>query len=98
MFVLQWMSQLMINLCIDPTDFFTYVSSLLACAHPHLKLQLDWGDLIQVAHHMLGWEEKLSTQLCLTDVDIHDITKGISNLELQRYREFVIGLYYDIMV
>ncbi len=60
-------------------DFQSYVSSLPASAHPYLERELDWGhggvetDLSTIADHMLNWEEKLSTQLGLTPVDIHDI-------------------------
>ena len=67
-----------------------YVATLPASARPHLELQLDWGhggvetDLCEIAHVMLNWEVKLSSPLGLTDVDVHDITRGISNLELQR--------------
>ena len=67
-----------------------YVSTLPAGACPHLDLQLDWDnggveiDLSQIAHHMLDWELKLSTHLGLTEVDVHDITRSISDLELQR--------------
>ena len=72
------------------SDVSSYLSSLPACARPHLELQLDWGhegvdkDLSEIADHMLDWEEKLSTHLGLTTTDIHDITKGIQNLALQR--------------
>ena len=71
------------------------MSTLPASAHPHLALQLDWGyvgvekDLCHIAHHMLDWEVKLSTHLELTEVDVHDITRGISDLELQRCVLFV---------
>ena len=67
------------------------MSSLPACARPHLERQLDWGnegvdvDLNEIADHMIRWEEKLSTHLDLTEVDIYDITEGIRNLSLQRY-------------
>ena len=60
-------------------DFSDYISSLPANARPHLELQLDYGhervdeDLCEIAKHMLGWDEQLSTHLKLTDVDIHDI-------------------------
>ena len=30
-------------------------------------------DLSEIAHHMLGWEEDLSSHLELSQVDIHDI-------------------------
>ena len=75
------------------------METLPASARPHLELQLDWGhggveiDLCEIAHVMLDWEVKLSTHLGLTEVDVHDITRGISNLELQRcvysVREFI---------
>ena len=62
-----------------------YASSLPAGALPHLEQQLDWNDLIEIAHHMLDWEEKLCTHLRLTAVDIHDIkAKHQNNPELQR--------------
>ena len=69
----------------------SYVSFLPACARPHLELELDWGyegvekDLSEIADHMLDWEEKLSTHLGLTNVDIHDIKGTYKNvLPLQR--------------
>ena len=65
--------------------------SLPASARPLLEQQLDWDhqgvdkDLIEIAHHMLGWEEKLCSHLGLTEVDVHDIEKIHSgNPELQR--------------
>ena len=69
------------------------MATLPASARPHLERQLDWGhggvetDLCEIAHVMLDWEVKLSTHLGLTEVDVHDITRGImliGNLELQR--------------
>lgn len=67
------------------------MSSLPASARPHLELQLDWGhegvdrDLIEIAHHMLDWEEKLCPLLGLSAVDCHDIKAiHLSNPELQR--------------
>ena len=66
------------------------METLPANARPHLELQLDWGrggvetDLCEIAHVMLDWEVKLSTHLGLTEVDVHDITRGISILELLR--------------
>ena len=71
-------------------EFQDYVLSLPACARPHLELMLDWGhggvekDLNMISAHMLNWEEKLAVHLGLTDVDTHDITKGISSIVLQR--------------
>ena len=65
--------------------FLAHASSLPASALPHLEQQLDWNDLIEIAHHMLDWEEKLCTHLGLTAVDIHDIkAKHQNNPELQR--------------
>ena len=55
------------------------MSSLPACARPHLERQLDWGhegvdkDLSEIADHMIKWEEKLAAPLGLTEVDIDDI-------------------------
>ena len=60
-------------------DFPAYVSCLPPNAHSHLELHLDHDhegvdkDLCEIAYYMLDWEEKLSTHLGLTDVDIHDI-------------------------
>ncbi len=60
--------------------------SLPPGAHPHLELQLNRGhegvesDLYEIAEHMLRWEEMLSAPLGLTEVDVHDITKGIHSL------------------
>ena len=52
---------------------------------------LDWDqkgvdkDLMEIAHHMLGWEEQLSALLGLTQEDIHDINKiYFQQPELQR--------------
>jgi hypothetical protein len=63
-----------------------------ASAHPHLDKQLDWDqegvdrDLIEIAHCMLNWEEKLCTDLGLTVEDAHDIkAKHQNNPELQRW-------------
>ena len=52
--------------------------SLPASARPLLEQLLDWDnetekDLIEIAHHMLDWEEKLCSCLGLTEVDVHDI-------------------------
>ena len=66
------------------------MSSFPGSARPHLELQMDWGhegvdrDLIEIAHHMFFWEEKLCSHLKLAAVDIHDI-KAIhpNNPELQ---------------
>ena len=66
------------------------MATLLASARSHLERQLDWGhggvetDLCEIAHVMLDWEVNLSTHLGLTEVDIYDIMRGISDLELQR--------------
>ena len=52
---------------------------------------MDWDhkgvdkDLVEIAYHMLGWEEQLSSLLGLTQVDIHDINKiYFKQPELQR--------------
>ena len=52
---------------------------------------MDWdnegmdSDLNEIALHMLGWEEKLSTHVGLTAVDIHDIkVEHANNPILQR--------------
>ena len=67
------------------------MSSLPACARPHLDLELDHGhegvdkDLCEIAYHMLDWEENFSTHLGLTDIDIHDIKEEYRDRpELQR--------------
>ena len=65
--------------------------SMPVAARPHLEQKLDWGhegvekDLMEIAHHIVDWEASLSSHLGLTHVDIHDITEGSNNLELQRY-------------
>ena len=58
---------------------------------PYLDKVLDWDqkgvdkDLMEIAHHMLGWEEQLSAPLGLTQVDIHDIKEMHTNKpKLQR--------------
>ena len=67
-----------------------YISSLPACARPHLELQLDYGhegvnkDLSEIAYHMLGWDNKLSAYLGLTDIDIHDISRDFQGQINQR--------------
>jgi hypothetical protein len=73
-----------------------YLSNLPASVRAHLNQQLDWDnkgmnkDLIKIAYHMLGWEERLVTHLELTDVDIHDIkARNQGKPEMQRYvRDF----------
>ena len=66
------------------------METLPASARPHLVQQLDWDhrgfekDLNEIAHVMLDWEVKLRAHLGLTEVDVHDIMRDISNLELQR--------------
>ena len=67
------------------------MSSLPASVQPYLGEVLDWDhkgvdkDLMEIAHHMLGWEEQLSSLLGLTQVDIHDINKiYFKQPELQR--------------
>ena len=66
------------------------MSTLPACARPHLELVLDWGhegvdkDLNEIADQMIEWQEKLSAALGLTGVDIHDITEGGHSQVLQR--------------
>ena len=55
------------------------VLSLPACALPYLEKELDWDhegvdkDLSEIADHMLEWEERLSTSMALTEVEISDI-------------------------
>ncbi len=71
-------------------DIQPYLSSIPACAHSCLELELDWGhdgverDLSEIADRMINWEEKLYAPLGLTEVDVHDITHGIDSLPLQR--------------
>ena len=67
------------------------ISSLPAGVRRYLDEVLDWDqkgvdkDLMEIAHHMLGWEEQLSALLGLTQVDMHDINRIYSNQpELQR--------------
>ena len=49
------------------------------CVLQLLEQQLDWDhggvdvDLNEIADHMLDWEERLSTHLGLTHIDISDI-------------------------
>jgi len=70
---------LILLLLYSAPDVASYLSSLPPAARPHLELQLDSGhggvekDLCQIADHMLDWEEKLSTHLGLTPVDISDV-------------------------
>ena len=71
-------------------DFSSYVWSLPGSARPLLEQLLDWNndterDLIEIAHHMLDWEEKLCPHLGLTVVDVHDIKHiYLTSPELQR--------------
>ena len=67
------------------------MSSLPAGVQRYLDEVLDWDqkgvdkDLMEIAHHMLGWEEQLSALLGLTQVDIHDIKEiYFKQPELQR--------------
>ena len=62
-----------------------YVAILPNRAHPHLKCQLGWVDLCEIARHMLDWEERLCTHLGLTEVDVHGIkAMHFDNPPLQR--------------
>lgn len=62
-----------------------FILSLPPLARAHLELQLDWGhegveeDLCVIAGLMLDWEEKLSTNLGLTVIDISDIKDMFPN-------------------
>ena len=66
------------------------MNSLPLGARPHLEYLLDRGnegvetDLCEIAEQMINWEVELSTYLGLTAIDIHDITKGIDDVKLQR--------------
>ena len=66
-------------------------TALPASIRPHLEKLLDWDhdgidtDLNEIAQHMLDWDEKLSSHLGLTAVDVHDIkAMHRNNPELQR--------------
>ena len=80
-----------ILLCPVPSAS-TYISTLPVTAYPHLDLELDQDhngvelDLSEIASHMRKWEEKLSSALGLTHIDVEDI-KAIhrDRPELQRY-------------
>ena len=74
------------------------MSSLPASARDHLNKELDWDrggvdkDLIKIAHHMLDWEEQLSSHLGLTQVDIRDIKeRNPQKPELQRCADSTIS-------
>ena len=71
--------------------FDTMVSSLPSSASEHLDMKLDWDnegvnkDLVEIANQMIHWEEKFSTHLDLTAVEIYDIKEGNHNKpKLQR--------------
>ena len=70
------------------------VASYPISATSHLKLRLDWDndiekDLIEIAYHMVDWEEKLCPHLGLTHTEIHDIkAKYKDNPVLQRCMRF----------
>ena len=73
--------------CISPApDFTAYASRLPAGALSHFEQKLDWdnegvdSDLNEIAHHLLNWEEKLSTHLRPTAIDIRDIRDILTNL------------------
>ena len=62
-----------------------YLSTLPAGARPHLERPVEWEDIVDIAHHMLNWEERLCTHLGLTQVDVHDIKdSNKDNPPLQR--------------
>ena len=73
-------------------NFLTYVASLPESARHYLNQALDFDnngvdkDLNEIAHHMLHWEEELSSYFELTVVDIHDIKAENSDKpKLQRW-------------
>ena len=77
---------------VSEQDYTSYLSSLPDSAFPFLERELDWNcdgvekDQSEIAEHMLGWDEKLSTHLELTHIDIHDIKQMYPNQPvLQRY-------------
>ena len=72
------------------------MSSLHASAHLYLDVQLEWADICEISRHMLNWEVKLCTHFGLTEIDIHDITKGINDLELQRYMQLIVNFKHII--
>ena len=77
---------------IDCHILLSYLSSLPATALAYLEKQLDWDHegvdqhLNEIADIMIDWEEKLSTFLGLTEVQIHDLKEKYSQKPvLQRY-------------
>ena len=74
------------NVIILITSSFFHIlqdlAPILINACLYLNLQLEWADLCEISCHMLNWEVKMCSHLGLTEVDIHDISKGINDLEL----------------
>ena len=60
------------------SEFQRCLSLLPVAVFPYLDKELDWDndyerDLIEIANHMLRWEEQLAAPFKLSPVDIHDI-------------------------
>ena len=59
-----------------------FLSSLSLIAASYLDKELDWDHddvnthLSVIADQMVDWEEKLSTKLGMTEVEIHDLKEG----------------------
>ena len=66
------------------------MSSLSPTAKSYLSKQLDWyhegvdRHLNRIAKEMIHWEEKLSTLLDLTEVELHDLKENSVNPILLR--------------
>ena len=61
------------------SEFQRYLSQLPQSAFSYLDRTLDWDneydcDLIEIARHLLRWEELLVSPFRLSSVDTHDIS------------------------
>ena len=76
--------------CIG-SEFNRYLFDLPIYVLSYLNKTLDWDnkfdrDLIEIAKHLVRWEECLASPFRLTPADIHDIkATNQQSPELQRY-------------
>ena len=74
------------------SEFQKLLSLLPLCVFPYLDQTLDWDneldqDLIEIAKHLVRWEERLVSPFRLSPADIHDIkANNQQSPELQRYK------------
>ena len=78
------------------SEFQRYLSQLPVSVFPYLNLPLDWdneydSDLIEIARHLLRWEELLVRPFKLSRADVHAIkTTNQDSAELQRYAQIFL--------